>query len=87
MKKIFCLALIVLTLVCVFTGCTGPVQMAERGMADMYNDMNRNDRSNVSTSRNGTVNGRNRNGGLMDKSNITNGGMNGNNYTANPGTR
>ena len=83
MKKILCLALIVLSLVCVFTGCAATVNEAERMARNgMYNSMQENDWSNVSTSRNGMVNGRNRNGGLMDK----NGTMS-KNYTANRGTR
>lgn len=83
MKKILCLALIVLTLVCVFTGCAGPVNEAERiARNGMYNSMDRTDRSNVSTSRNGMVNGKNRNGGLMDEN-----GTMGGNYTTNRGTR
>ena len=59
MKKILCLALIVLTLACVFTGCNSTVTTANRpgtSARDAMPDMN--GRSNVSTSRDGTVNGR-----------------------------
>lgn len=59
MKKILCLALIILTLVCVFTGCNSTVTTANRpGTSARDAIPNMNDRSNVSTSRDGTVNGK-----------------------------
>lgn len=68
MKKILCLALVVLTMLCVFTGCSGSASiMRESGGAGANGStgIGRSDQGNVSTSRDGTVNGRNRMGGGM----------------------
>lgn len=60
MKKLVCLALVVLTMLALFTGCSGRAytnmgrgnrRHGERGMGGMYGG------GNVSTSRDGTVNG------------------------------
>ena len=80
MKKMICLALLVLAMVCVFTGCAGTAY-TDYGYGygrnasgyGAYGD--RRDSGNVSTSRDGTVNGYNRNqaGGMTGR----NGGMTG----------
>lgn len=64
MKKLLCLTLIVLTMLCVFTGCNGTANtMNGNGNRTYgnYADNGQNDQGNVSTSRDGTVNGRNNN--------------------------
>lgn len=62
MKKMICLALIVLAIVCVFTGCSTTAYTGYgngRGRTGGNGNM---DNGNVSTSRDGTVNGQNRSG-------------------------
>ena len=83
MKKMICLALVVLTILCVFTGCSGTAYTTNgygNGGMGYNNAMNgRNGRSNVSTSRNGMVNGKNgtNNGNSTNRSrsNMPNVGM------------
>lgn len=63
MKKILCLTLIVLTMLCIFTGCSGTAYTTNGNGRNRtygnYAENGRNDQGNVSTSRDGTVNGRN----------------------------
>ena len=74
MKKMICLALLVLAMVCVFTGCSGPAYTdygygsgrnasgsgAYNGRGGSGNmSTGRDSGGNVSTSRDGTVNGQN----------------------------
>ena len=59
MKKILCIALIVLSLACLFTGCNSTVTTARTPGTSARDSMPFTDeRSNVSTSKDGTVNGR-----------------------------
>lgn len=53
MKKMFCLALVVLTMLALFTGCSGRVYTDRSNNMERRSGMN----GNVSTSRDGTVNG------------------------------
>lgn len=88
MKKILCLTLIVLATLFVFTGCSGTASTANgvrNGADGNYMASGKNDQGNVSTSRDGTVNGRNRMGGLMDENGTMNGDMF--TYKNNPGAR
>lgn len=65
MKKMLFIALIVLAALFVFTGCSGTAYTtngSRNGMSDNGMVNGNNDRSNVSTSRDGTVNGRNTTG-------------------------
>ncbi len=59
MKKILCIALVVLAALFVFTGCSGTANSMTGRNAMGRGAGVRNDQSNVSTSRDGTVNGRN----------------------------
>lgn len=59
MKKILCIALVVLAALFVFTGCSGTANTMTGRNAIGREIIGRNDQSNVSTSRDGTVNGRN----------------------------
>ena len=66
MRKAICLILAVLTLAAVLSGCTGmmdPNSVAEGtdGVTGQFSES-----GNVSTAQDGTVNGRNRQGGLDD---------------------
>ena len=61
MKKILCVVLIVLTMVAVFTGCAGRAYTTGR-YRNGSTGIGKNDQSNVSTSRDGTVNGKNKDG-------------------------
>lgn len=54
MKKIFCLVLVVLTVLALFTGCSG---RAYSNYDSGRHSRDRQYRGNVSTSRDGTVNG------------------------------
>jgi len=56
MKKMLCLALVVLTLVAVFAGCSSRVY-TDRNMYRSKHRETKTDYGNVSTSKDGTVNG------------------------------
>ena len=53
MKRIICLALAVVTVLALFTGCSGRVYTDRNGSMDWRSNTN----GNVSTSKDGTVNG------------------------------
>lgn len=65
MKKILCISLIVLCMLCVFTGCSGTAYTTNgNGRTrdyENYANSRQSGHSNVSTSKDGTVNGRNNN--------------------------